>query len=187
MIEQGILNEIASLLKGSLDQQLEIPRRSTTYGSPGKPGLPKPVSGRYPTPISPPIASGNLIRNIDVMFIENPQTGIPELVMEMPIEGFFVNEGRRPGRYPPVGPIDKWVRQKQSVKGIRDAKGRFIPRKTLVYLIRRSIGQYGYGGNDFINKAYDKIQQQVLEKYGDYVAGYLQFQIEQFIDKLRTT
>ena len=187
MIEQGILNDIAALLKGSLVQQLEIPRRSTTYGGPGRPGLPKPVSGRYPTPISPPIASGNLIRNIDVKFIENPQTGIPELVMEMPIEGFFVNEGRRPGRYPPVGPIDKWVRQKQSVKGIRDAKGRFIPRKTLVYLIRRSIGRYGYGGNDFINKAYNNIQQQILEQYGDYVAGYLQFQIDQFVDKIRTT
>jgi hypothetical protein len=187
MIEQGILNEIAALLKGSLRAQLEIPRRSTTYGGPGRPGLPKPVSGRYPTPISPPIASGNLIRNIDVRFIENPQTGVPELVMEMPLEGFFVNEGRRPGRYPPVGPIDKWVRQKQSVKGIRDAKGRFIPRKTLVYLIRRSIGKYGYGGNDFINKAYNNIQQQVLDNYGDYVAGYLQFQIDQFIDKIRTT
>jgi hypothetical protein len=105
--------------------------------------------------------------------------------MEMPLEGFFVNEGRRPGRYPPVGPIDKWVRQKQAIKGIRDAKGRFIPRKTLVYLIRRSIGKYGYGGNDFINKAYDNVQQQILQQYGDYVAGYLEFQIEQLIDKLR--
>ena len=185
MIEQAVLNEIAALLKGSLVKQLEIPRRSTTYGSPGKPGLPKPISGKYPTPISPPIASGNLIRNIDVKFQENPQTGVPELVMEMPIEGFFVNEGRRPGKYPPLGPIDKWVRQKQSIKGIRDAKGRFIPRKTLVFLIRRSIGNYGYGGNDFINKAYDGIQQQVLDKYGEYVAGCLQFQIDQFIDKLR--
>jgi len=187
MIEQGILNDIAALLKGSLVKQLEIPRRSTTYGGPGRPGLPKPVSGRYPTPISPPIASGNLIRNIDVKFTKVGQLETPELILEMPIEGFFVNEGRRPGRYPPVGPIDKWVRQKQSVKGIRDAKGRFIPRKTLVFLIRRSIGKYGYGGNDFINKAYDKIQQQVLEKYGDYVAGYIQFEIDNFIDKLRTT
>jgi hypothetical protein len=185
MIEQKVLNEIAALLKGSLVRELEIPRRSTTYGGPGKPGLPKPVSGKYPTPISPPIASGNLIRNINIKFVENPLAGAPELVMEMPIEGYFVNEGRRPGRYPPVGPIDKWVRQKQGIKGIRDAKGRFIPRKTLVYLIRRSIGRYGYGGNDFINKAYDKIQQQVLEKYGDYVAGYMEFSINQLIDKLR--
>ena len=185
MIEQNVLNEIAALLKGSLVQQLEIPRASTTYGSPGKPGIPKPVSGRYPTPISPPIASGNLIKNIDVKFIENPQTGLPELIMEMPIQGEFVNEGRRPGRYPPVGPIDKWVRQKQSIKGIRDAKGRFIPRKTLVFLIRRSIGKYGYGGNDFINKAYNNIQQQVLDMYGDYAAGFLQFQLDQFTDKIR--
>ena len=40
MIEQKVLNEIAALLKGSLVKQLEIPRRSTTYGGPGKPGLP---------------------------------------------------------------------------------------------------------------------------------------------------
>jgi hypothetical protein len=30
-------------------------------------------------------------------------------------------------------------------------------------------------------------QQQILEQYGDYVAGYLQFQIDQFVDKIRTT
>ena len=185
MIEQGILNEISALLKDSLRKQLEIPRRSTTYGGPGMPGVPKPVSGRYPTPISPPIASGRLIRNIDVRFQENQQTGVPELIVEMPIEGYFVSEGRRPGRYPPTGPIDKWVVQKQSIKAIRDAKGRFIPRKTLVFLIRRSIAKYGYGGNDFIMKAYDSIQNQVLDKYGDYVAGFLQFQIDDFIDKLR--
>ena len=187
MIEQGILNDIAALLKDSLRKQLNIPRPSTTYGSPGVPGIAKPLSGRYPTPISKPYASGRLYKEIDVKFTDAGQLETPELILEMPIEGEFVSEGRRPGRYPPVGPIDKWVRQKQAIKGIRDAKGRFIPRKTLVYLIRRSIGKYGYGGNDFINKAYNNIQQQILEQYGDYVAGYLQFQIDNFIDKLRTT
>lgn len=185
MVEQRILNEISLLLKESLRKQLLIPRRSTTYGSPGKPGLPKPISGRYPTPISPPIASGRLYKEIDVKFQDNPQTGIPELLLEMPIEGVFVNEGRRPGRYPPTGPIDKWVVQKQSIKAIRDAKGRFIPRKTLVFLIRRSIGKYGYGGNDFIVKAFDSIQSKLLDKYGDYVAAFIQFQLDQYIDKLR--
>jgi len=185
MIEQGVLNEISGLLKDALRKQLDIPRASTTYGSPGKPGLPKPVSGRYPTPISKPYASGNLYKNLNVKFQEDSQSGIPELLLEMPLEGYFVNEGRRPGRYPPTGPIDRWVVQKQSVKAIRDAKGRFIPRKTLVFLIRRSIGKYGYGGNDFIMKAYNSIQNKILDKYGDYVAGYLQFQIEQLIDKLR--
>jgi hypothetical protein len=103
----------------------------------------------------------------------------------MPIEGLFVSEGRRPGRYPPVGPIDRWVVQKQSIKAIRDAKGRFIPRKTLVFLIRRSIGQYGYGGNDFITKGFDAVQKDILDKYGDVVAGFIQFQLDQFTDKIR--
>ena len=187
MIEQGILNDIAALLKDSLRKQLNIPRPSTTYGSPGVPGIAKPLSGRYPTPISKPYASGRLYKEIDVKFTNVGQLETPELILEMPIEGEFVSEGRRPGRYPPVGPIDKWVRQKQSIKAIRDAKGRFIPRKTLVFLIRRSIGKYGYGGNNFIVKAFDSIQPKILEKYGDYVAGYIQFELDQFIDKLRTT
>jgi hypothetical protein len=187
MVEQKVLNEIALLLKDSLKKQLMIPRPSTTYGSPGKPGLPKPVSGRYPTPISRPYASGRLYKELDVKFQEDSQTGIPELILDMPIEGLFVSEGRRPGRYPPVGPIDRWVVQKQSIKAIRDAKGRFIPRKTLVFLIRRSIGQYGYGGNDFITKGFDAVQKDILDKYGDVVAGFIQFQLDQFIDKIRTT
>lgn len=185
MVDQKILNEIALLLKDSLKKQLLIPRRSTTYGGPGKPGLPKPVSGRYPTPISPPYASGNLYKNLDVKFQDDSQTGIPELILDMPIEGLFVSEGRRPGRYPPTGPIDRWVVQKQSVKAIRDAKGRFIPRKTLVFLIRRSIGQYGYGGNDFITKGFDAVQKQILDKYGDVVAGYIQFQLDKLTDNNR--
>lgn len=185
MIEQGILNEISVLLKESLRKQLLVPRKSTTYGSPGKPGLPKPVSGRYPTPISPPYSSGRLYKEIDVKFQQNSQTGIPELLLEMPIEGVFVNEGRRPGRYPPTGPIDKWVVQKQSIKAIRDAKGRFIPRKTLVFLIRRSIGRYGFGGTDFITKGFDAVQKEILDKYGDYVAAFVQFQLDTFIDNLR--
>jgi hypothetical protein len=185
MVEKKILNEISDILKKAFRRQLDIPRPSTTYGSPGKPGLPKPVSGRYPTPISKPYASGNLYKQLDVKFQENSQTGIPELILQMPIEGYFVNEGRKPGRYPPTGPIDRWVVQKQSVKAIRDAKGRFIPRKTLVFLIRRSIARYGFGGNDFIMKGYNSVQKQIVDKYGDYVAGYIQFQIDQLIDKIR--
>ena len=143
MVEQAILDEIATLLTKSWKTQLEIPRPSSRYGSPGVPGIPKKG-------VSPPIASGNLIRNINAKFITNDATGFPELVMEMPIEGEFVAEGRRPGRYPPIAPIDKWVVQKKGITGARDLKGKFIKRKSLVYLIRRSIGLYGYGGNNFI-------------------------------------
>jgi hypothetical protein len=52
-------------------------------------------------------------------------------------------------------------------------------------LVRRSIGLYGYGGNSFITKAYEEVAPQILELYGDAVAGYVAFEIDKFIDKLR--
>lgn len=184
-MDNKILNDIAKILKESFIKQLNIPRQSTTYGGPGKPGLPKPVSGKYPTPISKPIASGNLIKNLNVKFVNDSETGIPDLVLEMPIEGQFVSEGRRPGRYPPLSAIDKWSVVKKGMTGIRDEKGRFIPRRTLNFLRARSIAKYGFGGNDFIMKGYNSVQQQILELYGEEVAGFLQFQIDKFADNLR--
>lgn len=178
MIDKQILDEISTLLTKSWKAQLEIPRPSSRYGSPGVPGIPK-------RGVSPPIASGNLIRNISAKFVMNEATGFPELVMEMPIEGEFVAEGRRPGRYPPIAPIDKWVVQKKGITGARDLKGKFIKRKSLVYLIRRSIGLYGYGGNNFIINGYEAVAPQILELYGDAVAAYIQFQLDLFIENLR--
>lgn len=181
----AILNEIAELLTKSYKKQLEIKRPSTTYGGPGKPGRPKPVSGKGKTPISAPIASGKLIRNINVVWVENTQTGFKDLTVEMPIEGLFVSEGRRPGRYPPLFPIDRWVTQKAAMKGIRDLKGRFIKRKSLVFLIRRSIGMYGYGGNNFLVNGFNEVQPVILDLYGEEVAAYVQFQFDQLIENLR--
>lgn len=179
-MDEQILNEIANTLTQSLKKQLEIPRRSTAYGSPGVPGRPKSRG------FSPPIASGRLIKDINVKFVPNQSNEFPDLVVEMPIEGQFINDGRRPGRMPPVAPIDRWVLQKETMRGsIRDAKGKFIKRKSLVYLIRRSIGLYGYGGTDFIIKAFLEVAPELTELYGDEAVATIQLQLNQFIDSLR--
>ena len=51
---------------------------------------------------------------------------------------------------PPSSALDKWVIK----KGIapRDAKGRFMKRKTLTFLIARSIGRNGIQGISFFQK-----------------------------------
>lgn len=177
---ETVLNEIASLLTQSLKKQLEIPRRSTRYGSPGIPGAPKTRG------YSPPIASGRLIKDINVKFVPNQTNEFPDLVVEMPIEGQFINDGRRPGRMPPIAPIDKWVVQKETMRGsIRDERGRFIKRKSLVYLIRRSIGLYGYGGTDFIIKGFLEVAPQLTDLYGEQAVATIQLQLNQVIDSFR--
>jgi hypothetical protein len=61
-------------------------------------------------------------------------------------------------KMPPRGDIDRWGIMK-NIKGTRDSKGKFVNRKSLMYLIQRSIFQRGieptYFFSDSFNKYYD--------------------------------
>lgn len=54
-------------------------------------------------------------------------------------------------KMPPAAPLDRWVVQK-GLKSARDKKGRFIKRKSLVFLIRRSIFRFGIKPLDYFDK-----------------------------------
>lgn len=56
-------------------------------------------------------------------------------------------------KMPPRGPLDKWVVRK-GLRGIRDEKGRFISRKSLVYLIQRKLYYKGIKPSYFFSKAF---------------------------------
>ncbi len=161
--------EIPKIIKEALQKQLRVPRDSKTYS-----GQKKPISGKYPTPKSAPIASGNLINNIDVFWQSDFESGNPRLIVEMPKYWIWVDEGRRPGRYPPLSAIDRWSVVKPGMSGIRDEKGRFIPRKTLNFLRARSIAKYGYKGNNFVNKAINNVIDEITERLGEAAAAYVQ-------------
>ena len=75
------------------------------------------------------------------------------------------------GRYKTIPPksLDKWV-IKKGIKGIRDEKGRFIKRKSLQYLIARSIFTRGIKPSMFFtkpfNQSFDKLPPELQDKYG---------------------
>jgi hypothetical protein len=64
---------------------------------------------------------------------------------------------KSPFRYtikqPPTGIIDRWVVRK-GLKGSRDKEGRFIKRKSMVFLIARSIKRKGIKGLSFFQKPF---------------------------------
>jgi hypothetical protein len=155
------LTKIADILQQEIVLQLNIPRQSKGYYGEPKRG------------VSAPIASGNLVNNVKVEWIGDEKTDTLELVVKMPDYWYWVNYGRKPGRWPPVAPIDKWVVQKQGFRNvIRDQSGRFIPRKSLVFLIRRSIGLYGYEGTEFLQNAYANTAAIIREEIGDNIADW---------------
>ena len=62
---------------------------------------------------------------------------------------------RSPFRYttkqPPASALDKWIVRK-NLKGTRDEKGRFIKRKSLQFLIARSIKSKGLASTSFFSQ-----------------------------------
>jgi len=158
---QEDLNNIANILKTEIVLQLNTPRQSKGYYGTPKRG------------VSPPIASGNLAKNVKVEWVGDIDRGELALVVKMPDYWYWVNYGRKPGRWPPIAPIDKWVVQKQGFRDvIRDQRGRFVSRKSLVFLIRRSIGQYGYQGTEFLDKAYANTAAIIKEQFGETMSNW---------------
>ena len=56
--------------------------------------------------------------------------------------------------FPPRKAIDQWVVRK-GLGGTRNAQGQFISRKSMVYLIRRSIFNKGIEATNFFTRAFD--------------------------------
>lgn len=56
-------------------------------------------------------------------------------------------------KMPPRGPLDRWAVRK-GLQGVRDDKGRFISRKSLVYLIQRKLYYKGIEPSYFFTRAF---------------------------------
>jgi hypothetical protein len=167
-MEEAILAEIAAMLKKSLVVQLNTPRPVRTYN-----GLQKTVNGK-PVPNSPPRASGNLIKNLNVYWVDSEFEAQPELIVELPDYYYFVEQGRKPGRFPPLNMIRNWARVKKEIPQFRDKKGRFISNESRAFLIGRSIATYGFGATPFIDNAVNAVLPQIIDKLGDAAAEYFQ-------------
>jgi hypothetical protein len=69
---------------------------------------------------------------------------------------------------PPPSKMDKWI-VKRNLKGVRDKDGKFISRKSLQFLIARSIYKKGIKPSLFFTKPFEKafknINEDLIEAY----------------------
>ena len=72
-------------------------------------------------------------------------------------------------KMPPAKAFSQWVIRK-GLKGVRDKEGKFIPRKSMQYLLARSIFKYGIKPSMFFTKpfesAYDRLPPELQKKFG---------------------
>ena len=100
--------------------------------------------------------------------------------------GGFKGSGRARGqgspfkystKMPPRRFIDKWIVSKP-LKAGRDAKGRFIARKSLAFLIQRSIFQRGLERTQFFSKPFTQQLDKQLENITKAFADDLEMDLE---------
>lgn len=76
----------------------------------------------------------------------------------------IVEEGRNKGaKMPPSAPLDRWAIQR-NIRGTRDNKGRFTPRKSIVFAIRRSIAINGIKPVRYFSLAMNKVFEGLPDK-----------------------
>ena len=125
-----------------------------------------------------PTSSGNLKNNI-TGYVKESANSI-QITFEMPEYGFFQDQGvsgkkkkyntefSYTDKMPPPSKLDKWIVR----KGIAPRKegGQFASRKSLQFLIARSIYMNGIKPSLFFTKpfeaAFKKLPNELVEKYG---------------------
>tara|TARA_R100001082_G_scaffold105990_1_gene78504 strand:+ start:1300 stop:1818 length:519 start_codon:yes stop_codon:yes gene_type:complete len=77
-------------------------------------------------------------------------------------------------KMPPPSSLDKWI-VRRGLKDVRDEKGRFVPRKSLQYMIARSIYRDGIKPSFFFTKPF----QAAFERLPDEISEAFAFSIMQ--------
>lgn len=80
---------------------------------------------------------------------------------------------------PPAKAFDKWLTIKG--KGVRDAKGRFIPRKSARFAVANAVYHQGIEQTDFFRRsfelAYQKLPDDIARAYANDLEKFLQFTV----------
>lgn len=100
------------------------------------------------------IASGDLLNNIEYEITRGDFTYT--IYVKMKDYWYYVENGRKAGKMPPIDNILRWIRVKP-VLPRPNAKGKLPTPQQLAFLIARKIGEEGTQGTQDLRKATDTI------------------------------
>ncbi len=131
--------------------------------------------------------TGALYKGIDIKLLADKGEYAVELIMkedywqyvDLGVRGAkrspYPKQKQSPFAYtnkmPPPGALDRWV-VKRGLEGVKDKKGRFIKRKSMVFLIRRAIFTRGLKPTRFITDTGERIEnnKKLIDRIGQAYA-----------------
>ena len=134
----------------------------------------------------PPISSASKIANVpkgyNTNLIDSVQAtynvGAQEVQVFMNDYWQYVNDGRRPGKMPPIDPIVDWLKFR-GIQG-RDKKGRFQTRRSTAFAVATNIKKFGIKPTYFFDIAIEQLSAQIDEELYEQLG----LSIDDFLNQL---
>ena len=82
--------------------------------------------------------------------IDTTSSKNPTVILHTPAYTNFMLYGRKPGRMPPLEPIESWMK----VKGLEGS----------AWAIRKHIADFGTKGNDFLSPVLERVKENLIQK-----------------------
>lgn len=105
-------------------------------------------------------ATGNLIESVNTT-IEISGTTL-KVVLHVADYYRWVEEGRKPGKFPPIAKIEKWIKDKPIIP--REVGGKLPTEKQLAYLIGRKIANEGIEPGKQLKSTIDELNSIYIER-----------------------
>lgn len=106
-------------------------------------------------------ASNELINSVRYIYTSGSNKW--EISLNLQDYWYYVEYGRRPGKFPPVDKILEWIRVKP-ILPYPDSNGKLPTEKQLAFLIGRKISEEGYEGSHDLERTLEMVNAEYEEK-----------------------
>lgn len=120
-------------------------------------------------------ASNKLFKSVKYLFKSDNR--YLEIDLELENYYWYVENGRKAGKFPPINKIEEWVKVKP-VLPYRDKNGKLPTLNQLTYLIGRKIKEKGIEGKHLLQKSVDEIYKEIEDRLIDALAEDLHNAVE---------
>ena len=119
--------------------------------------------------------------NDKIKFVMNVNGNFYEIIFNAPAYWKYANDGRRPGKMPPVNVIADWVRRR-NITPYALKNGKLPTEDQLAFMIARKIGNEGYDGIHFLEKSIDEQKSYWDNKISEAISNDIIAELDSFFN-----
>ena len=117
----------------------------------------------------------------NIKFIMNVNGNFYEIIFNAPAYWKYANDGRRPGKMPPVNVIADWIKRR-NITPYALKNGKLPTTDQLAFMIAKKIGRDGTTGIHFLEKSIDEQKSYWDDKISEAISNDIIAELDSFFN-----